>query len=233
MRIQRSTRSRAIAIATAVVALVALSAAPVSAATSPPGDATYSQNGSVARVALGTCSFTTDDVVTCTTSFVEIFTGKLSDNLSGVTHANQLCVDVEQYAFSSSTGEYVGEPTFEHGCAVDLPSGVIRFDSKLAWATLASTTVTVEQLICDKIECVPGPSREITVAGTWTGSGPILTSKSKSTFGDGQCRYNESSKASERLALFNGSITGMELEGNYEGSLLTGRFSFRSRCSEA
>ena len=218
--------------AVAVVGMIAVSAGPVAADTTPPGDATYTQNGSVARVDLGTCLFTTEDVISCTTSFVEIFNGKLSDDISGVTHANQLCVDIARYAFSSSTGEFVGEPTFEHGCAVDLPSGVIRFDSKLAWATLASTTVTVEQLICDKIECVPGPSREITVAGTWNGIGPIMTSKSKSTFDDGQCRYNYSAKASERLASFNGSITGMELEGNYEGWLLTGRFSFRSRCIE-
>ena len=216
----------------AVVGMIAVSAGPVAAATAPPGDATYSQNGTVARVALGTCRYTSEDVVSCTTSFVEIFNGKLSDDISGVTHANQLCLDIEQYAFSSSTGEIVGEPTFEHGCTVDLPSGVIRFDSKLAWATLASTTVTVEQLICDKIECVPGPSREITVAGTWTGVGPFMTSKSKSTFDDGQCRYGDSVKASELFATFNGSITGMELEGNYEGSLLTGKFSFRSRCSE-
>jgi hypothetical protein len=231
MRIHRSTRSRALAIATSVVALIAITAGPVAADTAPPGDATYSQNGSVARVALGTCLFD-EDVVSCTTSFVEIFNGKLSDDISGITHANQLCVDIERQSFSWSTGEPIGEPTFEHGCAVDLPSGVIRFDSKLAWATLESTTVTVEQLVCDKIECVPGPSREITVDGTWTGDGPVMTSKAKSTFGDGQCRYDNSVKASERFASFSGSITGMELEGHYEGSLLTGRFSFRSRCSE-
>ena len=114
---------------------------------------------------------------------------------------------------------------------MDLPSGVIRFDSKLAWATLASTTVTVEQLVCDKIECVPrrrGDHRRRDMDRRRAGH---KTSKVKSTFGDGQCRYDNSvgGGASSGPASFSGSITGMEPEGHYEGSLLTGRFSFRSR----
>jgi hypothetical protein len=232
----RVSGPRVLVITSALVSLFAISAGPVAADTGePPGDASYTQNGDVARVWLGTCLPVDDDVVACTEAGLEIFAGKLSDSLSGVTHANQVCVTVNTYEYSTSTGEYSSEPSFEAGCAVDAAAGVIQFDAKLAGATLAPTTVALDAWVCDTsepYECTPTASRAVTVAGTWTGIGQVIRSKSRSTFDDGLCRFNDSAKASQREATFTGSLGGIALDGSYDGSLLTGRFSYQSRCSE-
>ena len=223
---------RVSAVAAAAIGLLVLSALPAAAATPPTGDKSYSQNGSTAEVSSTTCAEHGDNTVSCTDESIGAFVGKMTDSFSGVTHLNQVCVSVGTYTFDMTTGEYVGEPVFERGCATDLPSGVIRIDSKLAWATLAPTTLTIEQLVCDKESCVPGPSRVVAVAGSWLGTGPVGSSKNRSSYDDGTCRYNFANKSSGRMASFTGAIGNQSFETPDLGFLSSGRESFTSRCSE-
>lgn len=218
--------------AAAVIGLFVLSAAPVAAATPPPGSVSYSQNGNSAYVDAGGCISNGDETWSCTTEDITMFSGKMTDSVSGVTHSTQLCASVYSYTYSELTGEY-SDDHYESGCRADLPNGTIRLDSKLGSASLATTTLTIDQLYCDKFECVPGPSRDVIVAGTWTGFGPLYTSKYRSTFDDGFCRSNEAFKGSDRPATFAGTFDGQTLGSDGYADLSTGRSSFRSRCVEA
>src|SRR5215210_142089 len=110
--------------------LIAASAGPVAADTTPPGDATFSQNGSSAELYAADCA-TDADTTTCSDESIYIFVGKMTDTLTGVTHASQVCVGLSTYSYSESNGEYIGNPSFEQGCRVDLPTGAIKIDSKL------------------------------------------------------------------------------------------------------
>jgi hypothetical protein len=223
---------RASAVAVAAIGLLVLSALPAAAATPPTDYKSYSQNGSTAEANATTCTEHGDNTATCTDESIGTFVGKMSDSFSGVTHLNQVCVSVGTYTFDETTGEYIGEPVYERGCATDLPSGVIRIDSKLAWATLAPTTLTIEQLICSKESCEPGPSRVVAVSGSWLGSGSINSSKNRSSWDDGFCRSNYANKSSGRMASFAGSLDGETFDSPDLGFLSTGRETFHSRCDE-
>lgn len=216
----------------AVVGLLAVSVGPVAADTTPGGDGSYSQNGSTAELYASSCTDNGDDTMTCSEQEIGIFSGKMTDTVSGVTHASQVCAAVGTYSFDLITGEYVGEPTFERGCRTDLPNGAIGFGSKLSGATLAATTVTLEQLVCDEYDCVPGASRNVVVAATWTGVGPIQSGKYRASGDDGTCRYSEWSKGTSRSADIIASFDGQPVNGDQGGYLASGRSGFRSRCSE-
>lgn len=223
---------RASAVAAAAIGLLVLSALPAAAATPPTGDKGYSQNGSTAEANSTACTEHGDNTVTCTDESIGAFVGKMTDSFSGVTHLNQVCVSIGTYTFDETTGEYIGEPVFERGCATDLPGGTIRIDSKLAWATLAPTTLTIEQLICSKESCEPGPSRVVAVSGSWLGTGLVASSKDRSTFDDGTCRFNFANKSSGREASFAGTLGDETFDSPDLGFLSSGRETFRSRCSE-
>jgi hypothetical protein len=218
--------------AIAVVGMIAVSAGPVAADTTPPGDATYSQNGSAAEMFASACTSNGDDTTTCTDQQIYVFTGKMSDNVSGVTHSNQLCAGLSSYTYSELTGEFIGTPTFERGCRVDLPAGAIKIDGKLLSATLAPTTVTVEDLVCEKFECEPGSTRDIVVNASWTGFGPLQTSKSRNSSDDGICRTHEAFKGSNRQADVTGSLDGHDLAADRFGYISSGKYTFKSSCTE-
>lgn len=229
--LHRSTpRTRLGLISAAVIALLVLSAGSVAADTSP-GPGTFTQNGKSADTYTGSCDSNGDGTTTCWDAGLSVFAGKMSDSFSGVSHANQVCASVDSYTFDDATGDYVGEPVFESGCKVDLPSGRLTFGRNLASATLATTTISIEQYVCDEYSCVPGASRDVTISGTWTGSGPTYFQKYRSSSDDGTCRFNDSGKGYFREASFSGTIAGHSLDGAY-GSISDGKFTYRSRCSE-
>jgi hypothetical protein len=224
---------RVAAVTAAVVGLLAVSVAPVAADTTPGGDASYSQNGSTAELHGGSCTDNGNDTLTCSEQQIGIFAGKMTDSISGVTHASQVCASVATYTLDAITGDYVGDPIYEYGCRVDLARGAIRFGSKLSSASLAATHVTVEQWVCDEEkECVPGDSRDVVVAATWTGFGPISTGKYRSSGHDGTCRYSDWFKGSDRSANVSASFDGQTLDGDLGGYLSTGRNGFKSACLE-
>ena len=227
-----SPRFRIAGIAAAVLALLVLSAGSVAADTTPPADGRFTQNGTSADAYSSTCTSSGNDTTTCSEVGLSVFAGKMSDSVSGVTHASQVCAFIDNFTFDDETGELVGEPVFESGCEVDLPSGRLVFGAKLSTARLAATTVSVQQFVCDEFSCEPGASRDVTVVGTWTGFGPTMSSKFRSTFDDGTCRYAESGKGSSREASFVGSVDGVSLGADTFASIGDGRFTFRSRCIE-
>jgi hypothetical protein len=218
----------------AVIALLVLSTGSVFADTTPGpgGDAKFSQNGKSAEASAGACVSNGDDTQTCTYDGISVFAGKFSDSVSGVTHANQVCAFHETYTFSEDKGDYVGEPVSEYGCAVDLPAGVLVFGSKLTTVTLHQTTLSLQQFVCDEYTCEPGSSRDVTVAGTWTGVGPTISGKYRSSSDDGICRYADSGSGSSREATFAGHVGDVTLGADSFGYLNDGKSSYRSRCSE-
>jgi hypothetical protein len=214
----------------AVIAILALSAGSAAADTNP-GLGTFTQNGKTADVYSGGCDSNGNGTSTCWDAGLSIFAGKMSDSFSGVSHANQVCANVDSYTVDDATGDYIGEPVFESGCKVDLPNGRLTFGRNLASATLATTTISIQQYVCDEYTCEPGASRDVIVGGSWTGTGPTYFQKSRSTSDDGTCRFNDSGKGYFREASFSGTIAGHGLEDAY-GSISDGKFTYRSRCSE-
>lgn len=214
----------------AVIALLVLSAGSVAADTSP-GTGTFTQNGKSADAYAGGCDSNGDGTSTCWDGGLSVFAGKMSDNFSGVSHANQVCVNLDTYTIDDATGDYVGEPIFESGCTVDLPNSTLTFGRNLTSATLATTTISIDQYVCDEYTCVPGSSRDVTVGGTWTGAGSIYFQKYRSASDDGTCRSNDAGKGSFRDASFSGTIAGHSLGDTY-GSISDGKFTYRSRCIE-
>jgi hypothetical protein len=234
--IQRSTpRSRLGLASAAVIALLVLSSGSVFADTSPgpSGDVKFSQNGKSAEASEGSCVPNGDDTETCTYDGISVFAGKISDSFSGVTHGSQVCAFHETYTYSEVTGDYVGEPVSEYGCAVDLAAGVLVFGTKLSTVTLHATTLSLQQYVCDEYSCEPGSSRNVTVAGTWTGVGPTFSGKYRSSGDDGVCRYADSGSGSSREATFAGHVGDVTLGADAFGYLNDGKSSYRSRCSEA
>jgi hypothetical protein len=214
----------------AVIGILVLSAGSAAADTNP-GLGTFTQNGKTADVYSGGCDSNGNGTSTCWDAGLSIFAGKMSDSFSGVSHANQVCANVDSYTVDDATGDYIGEPVFESGCKVDLPNGRMTFGRNLASAALATTTLSIQQYVCDEYTCEPGASRDVTVGGSWTGTGPTYFQKSRSTSDDGTCRFNDSGKGYFREASFSGTIAGHGLEDAY-GSISDGKFTYRSRCSE-
>ena len=231
---QRSRpRYRSALTSVAVIALLVLSTGSAAAATPPPGgDATFTQNGKGADANSGGCVSNGDGTSTCSDVGISVFVGKMSDNVSDVTHFNQVCVTLDNYTIDDATKTLVGEYVTENGCKVDLPNGTLHFGSGLTSVTLAPTMISIQQQVCDdKLTCVPGSSREVTVAGTWTGVGPISSSKYRSVSDDGTCRYDGAAKGYSRQASFSGTIDGQSLSLDY-ASITDGKSTYRSRCSE-
>jgi hypothetical protein len=217
----------------AVLALVVLSTGTVAASTGPGTDKAYSQSGSTADAFSGGCASNGDGTTTCWNVGINVFSGKMSDSFSGVVHANQVCVYLDRYVFDDTTGDFVGDPRYESGCKVDLPKGTLQFGRNLTGMSLATTVVTIQQLVCtDKYTCEPGPTRDVTVVGTWTGTGPIMSSKYRGSGDDGTCRYAEAAKGTSRDATFSGTVAGLSLGGDTFASIADGKYSFRSRCTE-
>ena len=224
---------RLIGITAAVIGLLVVCAGSVAAATTPPGDVSYSQSGTFAELYTDGCASNGDGSVTCEDRSISLFTGKMSDSASGVSHTNQLCVGVASYTVDETSGEFIGTPSFERGCLADLPSGTFRIDGRLTSATLADTTVHVVDEACDKFGCEPGAGRDIQVSASWTGFGPLRTSKAHLSSDDGICRSREAFKGSSRAATISGSIDGQPISSaDGAGQLSSGKDSFTSRCSE-
>ena len=226
------TRSRLGAVLIAVAALLMLSAGSVAADTAPGGGGTFTQNGTTGDVWSASCTPNGDDTTTCEERGLSVFTGRMSDSISHATHRNQVCVYLSTYTADDATGELVGDPVFESGCAVDLAASTVTVGKNLTSVRLAATTIEVNQFVCDKEACEPGPSRDVRVVGTWTGFGPTYTSKYRSSTDDGVCRSLESGKGSSREASFAGSVDGTTFHGETYASIASGKFTFRSRCIE-
>jgi hypothetical protein len=227
-----AARLRPALLSAAVVGLLVLTAAPVSASTQPPPDKSFSENGSHADVLVGDCLPNGDGTTTCTDEGLSVFAGKMTDSFSGVVHSSQVCVRLSTQTFDDATGEPVGEPRYEQGCVLDVPHGALAFGANMTSVSLAPTTVEIQEQVCDKEGCVPGASRNVTVAASWTGVGSIMSWKYRTRLDQDLCRYDESAKGSARNATYTGTLDGVELLAYAYPSMNQGRLSFSSRCSE-
>ena len=82
-----------------------LSVGSVAADTGPGGDETFTQKGKSADAFASGCLSNGDDTSTCWDVRLYVFAGKMSDSLSGVTHADQVCVFRDGYTVVDATGE--------------------------------------------------------------------------------------------------------------------------------
>ena len=219
-----------LALGATLIGLVA-SSSPVAADTGPAGDGTFTQNGTSAYASTNDCESNGDGTTTCRETGVSIFDGKMSNDVSGVTHSRQVCVFLGTSTRVDETGELVDELGYEAGCLDPAPSKSLVFGRNLASAELASTVVSIQRFVCqDKgSECVPGPTRDVSVSGSWTGVGAIFTGRDRAVGDDGVCRYAQSESGSNRAATFTGAIDGQDLVDDF-ASLQVGKVKFRSRC---
>jgi hypothetical protein len=215
----------------AVIALLVLSTGSVAAATGPGTVIRHSQNGKSAGANLGGCASNGDGTTTCSGVGLSVFAGKFTTTLTGVTHLNEVCAGTTSFTFDDATG--VGHTVSEAGCVTDLPRGALEFGTNLTSVTLAPTTITIQQTVCvEAVGCVPGASRDVTVAGTWTGIGPISLSTYHSNVDDGTCHTNALGKLYFRHASFLGTVAGVSLDQAL-ASIWDQKSSFNSRCNEA
>lgn len=220
--------------ATVFAALLMVSAGTVAAGTGGPSPApgTTTQNGKSADVGTFDCGSNGDGTTTCTGFSLNVFAGKMTDNVTGVTHSNQVCLGLDTWTTSDETGEFVGTAVSERGCALDLPNGAIKFGTNLSSATLVGVHFSVQRFDCtDKSNCIPGEIRTVAVTGSWVGVGPITSTKYRLSFGDGVCTENDSGKGTARQATFSGTIDGIAAGSNGYATMNDGKFTYRTRCS--
>ena len=233
--IQFSTLRARLGLASAtMLVLVAVSSAPVAADTGPVGDGTFTQNGTNAYVSSDDCISNENGTTTCSQTELSVFVGKMSDSVSGVTHSRQVCFFTATSTYDDETGEIVDGFGYEAGCVEDISSKSLIVGAKLSSVALAATTISIQRFTCEDKgdECEAGAIRDVTVAGTWTGFGPVYTSKGRSSGDDGACRYAESFSGSSREATFAGSIDAQSVAGDFYASMQNGKMTFRSRCVE-
>ena len=226
-------RSRIGLTAAAVIGLLVLSTSSAAAATGPGGNLSYSQDGKSADASSSGCISNGDGTSTCTYLDISLFVGTTSDDVNGTIHARNLCLNVYTYTSVDATGEFVGDPASESGCRGPLPNKAVRFGTKLTSVTLATTTVPIGQVVCDKsadpITCTSGPTHDVQVAGTWTGVGATTYTNSHSVVDDGTCRVTQSEKSHSRGATFAGTFNGSSLTSD-AAQIADGKTSFVSRC---
>ena len=109
-----------------LLAILIVGPATVAADTGPTTDSTYTKAGKTAEAYGGECRTNDDGTVTCSNLFLEAFVGRLTDTTTRATHDNQVCVSMDIATFDPETGELVGAPVSEAGCATDLPNGTLQ-----------------------------------------------------------------------------------------------------------
>ena len=221
-------------IAVTLVALLLPLAASTSLAAKPIEFFSFSQNGLSASADEGDCSDPVDDIVTCTFTFIGVFSGTQRGHGSGAVHGTEVCYSTGTDVFNQVTGEVLSSIQ-ENGCTQDPGAGTV-IERDLSAATIARTTITLETFTCDEIECGPtGETRDVTVEGTFTATSDATRSSFRNVFDDGICVFRDSSRGTSRGAMFSGTVDGQPLElGDPENGfaqIMQGTFSFSQKCA--
>ena len=166
-----------------------------------------------------------DGTSTCTSTFVFVFAGKSRELGSPTVHTEQVCYNESSDTFDNETGEPIAF-TGLFGCA---DTDAISVDD-LSSITLAPTEISLVETACDLESCTEEPDGTVVVAGTWTGTGPILSQTSKNRFDNGICVQVDSQKGMFREADFTGSVDGDPLAAEF-ADMSDGTFSFRTTCA--
>jgi hypothetical protein len=206
----------AVSVARAVIAsafaVVALVGVPDTAAAAPPVHETsvFSIAGAAHNECVGTLCTSTSAYVSSSSSF-----------------QSQVCVDIQRYEMSASG---IFTPlSFESGCA-PIADGTFSIDTKtLSGATLTSTSVRLDEVVCDQTGCQPtGASRIVEVSATYSGVGGIDTFRgnSKGTFGE--CTMFFNGRGNSRQAVASLTINGATLDAT--GFISTSTQKFKLIC---
>jgi hypothetical protein len=223
---------RSLAAMVAVLALLPLAAASVSAA--PPGTEVFgfSEHGLSASADQFECQVE-GDIQTCSGMNVFVFSGQRREQGSGAITGTQVCMSSFVDMFNQATDEFISA-TFEFGCTTDVGAGT-EIERDLSSATIAPTTVDLQIQTCDPTECTdPVDSGSAVVEGTFTGTGPVIRQSSHNSFDDGICTFRDSFRGTSRQSTFSGTIDGQAVEiGNDENGFSqigNGHSSFSGRC---
>jgi hypothetical protein len=205
--------------ASLVLAILAalLIAAPVAAA--DPWQ-TFKQSGTSAFASDVVCTENPNRTVTCEGESLDVFEGTTKQSGQPTMSGERVCYSQFTDTFNPRTGE--GESSGVFGCTLD--AGTLSIDN-LTSITLAPTVIELTALECDSTGCTESPGGTITVQGTWTGVGPIVTQKSRFTFDDGTCIQVNADRGSFRQATFDGSIEATQ------AMMGQGTFTFRTSCA--
>ena len=170
------------------------------------------------------CSDNGDGTSTCTSTFVFVFAGKSRELGSPTVHAEQVCYNESSDTFDTETGEPIAFSGL-FGCA---DTDAISVDD-LSSITVAPTEISLMEFACDLESCTEEPDGTVVVAGTWTGTGPILSQTSKNRFDNGLCVQVDSQKGMFREGEFAGTVDGDPLVADF-ADMSDGTFSFRTTC---
>jgi hypothetical protein len=199
----------------AIVAALVL-AAPVAA--SSPWQ-TSRQAGTNAFASNHECTENPDGTVMCEGQSLDVFKGTISQSGEPTRKGGQVC-----YSDFTGTFDPVTEESETHGlfgCTLD--TGTLSVDD-LASITLAPTVIQLAAVDCVADECTESPGGSITVYGTWTGVGPVVSQEGKFKFDDGSCVQVIADRGQFRQASFVGAIDATE------GMIGEGKFTLRTQC---
>jgi hypothetical protein len=116
----------------------------------------------------------------------------------------------------------------EYGCAA-IAEQAFTLDKKLQGATLAPTTVTLNTFDCQEATgCTVVSSHDVQVAATMTGVGELQKIKSRSSFDDGRCTYQNKNGGEVRTGTTNVILDGENIGG--EGTLAESQSLTVVRC---
>lgn len=210
------SRFKPASVGVAVLAAL-LIAAPVAAA--DPW-LTFTQSGTSAFASDQVCTENPNRTITCEGESIDVFEGTMRQSGQPTVRGERVCYSQFTSTFNPRTGE--GESSGVFGCALD--AGTLTVDN-LTSITLAPTLIELTAIECDSTGCTESPGGTITVQGTWTGVGPIVSQKSRFTFDDGTCRQVNADRGSFRQATFDGSIAATQ------AMMGEGTFTFRTSCA--
>ena len=225
---------RTVTAVTLVVLLLPMAAATSLADTGPAPTEVFkfSDNGYTASADQGQCT-TEGDIVTCTSANLFVFSGNHREQGSGAIHGTRVCYGTFTDVFNQVTGEVLTS-SGESGCTFDVGDGTV-IERDLSAATIAPTTIILEEFACDEIECGPtGETRDVTVEGTFTATSAAVRQSNRNVFDDGICVFRDSSRGTSRGAMFSGTVDGQPLEFGGENGfaqIMRGTFSSSSKCA--
>lgn len=160
-------------------------------------------------------SIACDEAGTCTDTSIDVMRG---------SEGTQVCVQV-----ASLLADGTSSTSYEYGCT-NTPDSAFAVGKKLASATLAPSTVTINTLECEKeIGCTVVSSRDVNVAASWTGTGVLLTQKAGSSHDNGTCSYKFKGVAQSRDANASITLDGRTLSG--AGSLVDAKSAYVVKCN--
>jgi hypothetical protein len=181
----------------------------------------FSQSGTSAYADTYDCWENPDGTETCENQSLYVFGGTMKASGEPTRKGEQVCYSEFSYTYDPTTGDFFGDEGV-FGCTFD--AGTLTID-KLTSVTLAPTVIELTTWECDEFDCTETPAGSTTVYGTWTGFGPVMSQKSRSTFDDGSCVQVYADRGRMREASFAGSF-----DAQY-AAILEGRFTFRTTCT--